>query len=130
MELAAIHGALGMAVLVMALLLALGAALVFAAGDRPAGARLGRLVDATWVVTLVAAALAFILGPLLLATGRVLADPLHALYGVAALASLPLATVVGIARSTGPGHHPSRYAWVTGGALVMAALAFLLEQSG
>lgn len=119
-----------MAVLAMALLLALGAAFVFMAGDRPAGARLGRLIDATWVVTLVAAVLAFVLGPLLLATGRVLADPLHALYGVAVLASLPLFTVVGIARATGPGHHPSRYAWVAVGALVLAALAFLLGQTG
>lgn len=130
MGLAAIHGAMGTAVLAMALILAIGAAVVYLAGDRPAGARLARLVDATWVVTLVAAALAFVLGPLLLVTGRILVDPSHALYGVVLLASLPLVTVVGILRTPGPGHHPARYAWMAGGALLMAALALLLVLTG
>jgi hypothetical protein len=124
------HGLVGQIALVLAIVLAIVATALFALGQRPMAVRLGRLVDIVAIAAIGAVVIALVIGPLLLITGLRPADMLHVVYGLAALAAVPIAWFVGVWRERGPGYHPSRYGWVAIGGFVLVGLTLRLIQTG
>ncbi len=122
-----IHGALGFLVLALALVLlatTLGSVLL---GDRLRATVRTWIVDGLALVVEAAVLLTLLAGPLLLATGRQPADPLHFLYAVIAVAALPVA--LGIAMSRGA-TGPRRDRWLALGTVILGGVAVRLIQTG
>jgi heme A synthase len=101
------------------------------AGRRSAGHRDHRsAVDRAVLVVLGSVLAAGLIGAVMLATGSRPGDPLHFLYGPAALIALPVAISVG-ARRTGTGSsRVRRDVWTAGGGLVLLGIALRLFATG
>jgi NADH:ubiquinone oxidoreductase subunit 6 (subunit J) len=125
-----LHGALGWLTVGAAVFVVVAAAATHLTWDRRAGRALALLTDVLVMFVTVLVFAAIFLGGLLLITGSRPEQMLHVIYGVGALVMLPLALAVGIWGDRGGGRSRRRYAWVTGGAIVLVVLALLLSQSG
>jgi hypothetical protein len=125
-----LHGALGWLTVGAALIVLVAAVATWLAWERPVGRTLARLSDLLVVSVPVLVFAALFVGGLLVITGLRPAQVLHVPFGVAALATLPVAMATGIWGEQGTGRGRRRYAWVTGAAAVLLVLALLLAQTG
>lgn len=125
-----VHGALGWLTVGAAAIVILAAVVTWLTWEHRVGHTLARLTDLVVAVVAVLVFAALFVGGLLLVTGVRPAQMLHVLFGVAALAVLPLAMGVGIWGEQGTGRSRRRYGWVAGGGVVLTVLALLLTQSG
>jgi hypothetical protein len=100
-------------------------------GRRSAGRRDHRsAVDRAVLAALGGVLAADLIGAVLLVTGSRPADPLHFVYGAAALIALPVAISVG-ARGAGAGSsRVRRDAWTAGGGLVLLGIMLRLFATG
>jgi hypothetical protein len=100
------------------------------AGRRSGGHRDHRsAVDRAVLVVLGMALAAGLIGAVLIAVGSRPADPLHYVYGPAALIALPVAIWVG-ARATPAGSRVRRDVWTAGGGLVLLGVMLRLFATG
>ena len=101
------------------------------AGRRSGGRRDHRsAVDRAVLAVLGSVLAAGLIGAVLLITGSRPADPLHFLYGPAALIALPVAIGVG-ARRTPPGSsRVRRDVWTAGGGVVLLGIVLRLFATG
>ncbi len=127
-----VHEFLGRAVFGLAAALVIAAAWSVVDGRRSSGALDHRFVVDRLILLNVAVILANVLaGALLAAGGARPADPLHLLYGVAAVVVLPLGRTLG--GRPGPIGRPSRVrrdAWVLAAALVLLGIEVRLVTTG
>jgi len=95
-----------------------------------------RTLDRILLAGIVAALVAIVSGPLLLAAGRVLADPLHALYGAVALLAGPVTRGAAMRETVRRGARPGRQAtttlgrWLVAGGLVTLGALLRLWMTG
>jgi hypothetical protein len=125
-----LHQTLGTIALGAAVLLAASAILAAAAHGRAAGPWLGVITEwlAVGLWCLVAVTLG--LGALRLLGGDRPDDPLHLMYGLVALAILPVAAALGVRAERGRGPRRARYLWIAGGSLVLVGVLVRLIQTG
>jgi hypothetical protein len=100
-------------------------------GRRSAGRRDHRFaVDRAVLAVLLLIAAAGLVGLAMLNGGAHPADPLHLLYGLAAIVCLPIAIAVGARLSAGQASRLRRDLWTAGGALVLVGLGLRLVATG
>lgn len=87
-------------------------------------------VDRAVLAVLVFVAAAGLVGIALLISGSRPADPLHLLYGPAALICMPVAIWLGARAAAGGGSRLRRDAWTAGGGIVLLGLALRLLATG
>jgi hypothetical protein len=128
---AALHDILGLAVVVGALVV-LGATTWSAVAGRRSGGRKDHRLAADRAVLAVLGLVVVVefLGLALLLTGSRPADPLHFLYGAAALIGLPAAIWIGTRTRPADGSRVRRDAWTAGGAIVLLGIALRLLATG
>jgi hypothetical protein len=101
------------------------------AGRRSGGRRDHRsAVDRVVLVVLGSAFAAGLIGNVLLVAGSRPADPLHFIYGAAALIVLPIAIWFGARRTRAGSSRVRRDAWTAGGGLVLLGIALRLFATG
>lgn len=125
-----LHGALGLLAIGAAVIVVVAAVATWLAWERRVGRTLALLTDVLVIIVTVLVFAAVFVGGLLLITGLRPGQTGHLILGIAALAVLPVAMAVGIWAEQGTGRSQRRYAWLTGGGVVLAVLALLLAQSG
>jgi hypothetical protein len=102
-----------------------------AAGRRSGGRRDHRsAVDRAVLVVLGSALAAGLVGVVLFGTGSQPADPLHFLYGPAAVIALPVAIWVGARGAPGGSSRVRRDVWTAGGGLVLLGIVLRLFATG
>ena len=127
----AVHAAIGWILLLVAVGLGLASAWSFATARRTAGARDHRfLVDRLALSAVGLAALGAAIGLVLLGTGPGAADPLHLVYGAAAVLAVPVAVSIGLRRAGSAASRASRDAWMAVGGAVLAGVALRLIGTG
>lgn len=130
-----LHGALGWALLALAVVLLLAAGWSYVIGRR-GGLRTHRfLVDRLALAAVGLAALGAALGLVLVVFGSRPSDVLHLVYGTAAVLVLPVAVVLGTparerAAAGGATRSPARDAWLAAGAAALAGIAIRLIGTG
>jgi peptidoglycan/LPS O-acetylase OafA/YrhL len=87
-------------------------------------------VDRALLAELVLLVAAGLVGMALLANGSSPADPLHLVYGPAAILCLPVAVVIGARASADRPSRLRRDAWTAGGGIVLVGLGFRLFATG
>jgi hypothetical protein len=87
-------------------------------------------VDRAVLAALVLVAAAGLVGIALLIGGSRPADPLHLLYGPAALVCMPVAIWLGARAPAGGGTRLRRDVWTAGGGIVLLGLAWRLLATG
>jgi hypothetical protein len=87
-------------------------------------------VDRAVLAVLVLVAAAGLVGIALLIDGSRPADPLHLVYGPAALVCLPVAIWLGARPAVGAGSRLRRDVWTAGGGIVLLGLAWRLLATG
>jgi hypothetical protein len=101
------------------------------AGRRSGGRRDHRsAVDRAVLVVLGSAHAAGLVGAVLFVTGSRPADPLHFVYGPAALLALPVAIWVGARGTHGGSSRVRRDVWTAGGGLVVLGIVLRLFATG
>ena len=122
-----------LAVVVTAASLVVVAAAVWSAlaGRRSGGRRDHRwAVDRAVLAVLGGVIAAGLIGGILLVTGSRPADPLHYLYGPAALIALPVAIWIGARVSSAGSSRSRRDAWTAAGGLVLLGIVLRLFATG
>ena len=87
-------------------------------------------VDRAVLAVLVLVAAAGLVGIALLVSGSRPLDPLHLVYGPAALVCLPVAIWIGTHATAGGGSRLRRDVWTAGGGIVLLGLALRLFATG
>ena len=101
------------------------------AGRRSVGRRDHRsAVDRAVLAVLGSALAAGLIGTVLLVTGSRPADPLHFVYGPAAVIALPVAIWVGARGTRGGSSRVRRDVWTAGGGLVLFGIVLRLFATG
>jgi hypothetical protein len=101
------------------------------AGKRSVGRSDHRFaVDRAVLAVLVLVATAGLVGIAMLMSGSRPVDPLHLVYGPAALACLPVAIWIGARTRPGRGSRLRRDVWTAGGGIVLLGLALRLLATG
>ena len=110
----------------------LGVAAWSAIAGRRSGGRVDHrfAVDRAILATLISLAAAGLVGIARLLAGSRPADPLHLLYGPAAMISLPIAIALGARASGGRTSRLRREVWTAGGAIVLLGIAARLVATG
>jgi hypothetical protein len=127
----AAHNLLGLASIAVALIVVGAAAWSIVSARRSGGRRDHRFaVDRAVLAVLVILAAAALVGLALLATGSLPADPLHLLYGPAALIAVPVAIWIGARASAGRASRLRRDVWTAGGGIVLIGLGWRLVATG
>jgi hypothetical protein len=127
----AVHGLLGSVLIAGSLVVVVAATWSWLAGRR-SGGRLDHrsATDRAVLAVLGVVVVGGSLGVVLLITGSRPADPLHLLYGPAALVALPVAIGLGL-RGSGTGSARGRRdLWTAGGGLVLLGLGLRLLATG
>jgi hypothetical protein len=128
--LSGVHGILGYATVVAAVIVAAVALASAMSLQRGRGPGLARLTDGLAIAVTLLVFAALFVGGLLLITGLRPSSPAHLILAMAALVALPLAGGTGLWLEHGEGRAPRRYHWLAGGAAVTAALGLLLALTG
>ncbi len=124
------HQFVAWAVVIVTIVLATAAAWSAAEARRSAGARDHRFaVDRLVLVVLAALVVNLLIGAVLLAGGRRPEDPLHLLYGPAALVTLPIGRWLATRRGTGADRR-RRDLWLVAAAVVLVGLEVRLFMTG
>jgi hypothetical protein len=101
------------------------------AGRRTGGRRDHRsMVDRAVLTVLGSALAAALIGTVLLVTGSRPADPLHYVYGPAALIALPVAIWLGARATPAGSSRVRRDVWTAGGGLVLLGIVLRLFATG
>lgn len=115
----------------MSLVVVLAAAWSIVSAKRSGGRRDHRFaVDRAVLAVLLVLAAAALVGLALLASGSRPADPLHLLYGPAALIAVPVAIWIGARASAGHASRLRRDFWTAGGGIVLIGLGLRLVATG
>jgi hypothetical protein len=127
----AVHDLLGLASIAGALTLVVVATWSVIAGRRSGGHSDHRhAVDRAVLAEIVLVAVAGLVGLALLGAGSRPADPLHFLYGPAALLSMPVAIAIGARAAPARRSRLRRDVWTAGGAIVLLGLGLRLIATG
>ena len=125
------HTLLGFAVIALSLAVVGTAAWSVIASRRSDGRRDHRfVVDRAVLGVLLVLAAAGLAGLAMLMTGSQPADPLHLVYGPAAIVCLPIAIWIGARPSGGSASRLRRDVWTAGGGIVLLGLALRLFGTG
>ncbi len=127
----ALHDLLGSVTIALSLTVVGAAVWSVIAAKRSDGGRDHRFaVDRAVLAVLVVLAAAGLIGIGLLLNGSYPADPLHLVYGPAALICLPVAIWVGAHMSAGHASRLRRDIWTAGGGVVLLGLGLRLLATG
>lgn len=127
----AVHDLLGLAAIAGSLALVVAATWSAVAGRRSGGSSDHRFaVDRAVLAVLVLLAAAGLVGLAMLSAGSRPADPLHLVYGPAALISVPVAIWIGSHASPARRSRIRRDIWTAGGGIVLLGLALRLFATG
>lgn len=126
-----VHDVLARAVVLVTIVLLLAALWSVADARGSGGTRDHRFaVDRMVLVTLGATIANVIVGALLLAGGGHPADPLHLLYGVASVVTVPLGWVLGGRSTVGAPSRGRRDVWIAVATAVLLGIEFRLYTTG
>jgi hypothetical protein len=127
----AVHALLGFVSIAMSLTV-VGAALWSAIAAPRSDGRVDHrfAVDRAVLAELLLIAAAGLVGIARLVAGSQPADPLHLVYGPAAILCLPIAIVIGIRTTPGRASRLRRDAWTAGGGIVLVGLGLRLFATG
>jgi putative Mn2+ efflux pump MntP len=127
----AVHDLLGLATIAGSLTLVGVGVWSVIAGKRSRGGLDHRFaVDRAVLAVLLLLAAAALVGMAMLMSGSHPADPLHLVYGVAALICVPVAIWIGARSSGGRASRLRRDIWTVGGGIVLLGLALRLLATG
>ena len=127
----AVHHLLGLTSIAGSLILVVAATWSVIAGRRSGGESDHRFaVDRAVLAVLLLEAAAGLVGLALLGAGSRPADPLHFLYGPAALISVPAAVWIGARAAPARRSRVRRDLWTAGGAIVLLGLGLRLFATG
>ena len=126
-----LHVIVAVVVVAAALAVIASATLSAVVGRRSGGRRDHRsAVDRAVLAALGSALAAALIGAVLLVTGSRPADPLHYIYGPAALIALPLAIWIGARATRAGSSRVRRDVWTAGGGLVLLGIVLRLFATG